>query len=232
VSGQVWRPGVLQRGSSVGAFSTVVRLVAPVALWLTMVGSVSASHSLPADPHYWDCNNDGSADDGCVKGYKAGTGWTSNHNDDFDWAFAEWSSETDFDPQSHTSGQAVYIDDRAIPCLPPSYAPDGHWPDTAVLACVKVTKTWRLDSYYDIGSSKTYMNYLVPWWIQLYGPPSPGTFSFTGVLTHELGHWVRLVDLAPCPVGPTMCGSVTASQSFALASLENDDINAANSVYP
>lgn len=61
-------------------------------------------------------------------------------------------------------------------------------------------------------------------------PPDPGLYDGEGVIAHELGHAVFLLDLS-CAPGPTMCGSSTAAQSFHLRSLAQDDKDAANAVY-
>lgn len=91
-------------------------------------------YKLPADLTYWDCNVDGFADDACVRGYKAGAGWGGSADTRFSEAFSQWSANTDFDPVASTSGQAVYKDDRNVPCL-------GSWVDyPTVLGVVCISK--------------------------------------------------------------------------------------------
>jgi hypothetical protein len=62
------------------------------------------------------------------------------------------------------------------------------------------------------------------------------TWSFRGILTHEIGHGIRLIDLydPDCSSGSqvyTMCGGVTINESWFLDDLTTDDINSANDVY-
>lgn len=215
---------VIALGSS---FRPFVLIALTVVLSIATASPAVASHSLPNVPRYWDCNNDGLADDGCVKGYKAGTGWGAFNNAGWQWGFDQWSDNTDFDPQAYTSGQAVYVDDRAT-CLTEG---DGHLSGTNILAITCTTATWRFDSYWDIGTAKIYFNPDVAFHSGPTLPPPPGTYSFHGVLTHELGHWVFLRDLS-CDPGPTMCGTANLSETYDISTLATDDINAANAVYP
>ena len=201
-------------------------------LVLALSGAVNTavgSHSLPSDPTYWDCNVDGFADDTCVRGYRAGTGWNSARIARFNEAFAEWSGDTDFDPVASTTGQAVYVNNNG--CV----ADWSPYP-FVILAAVCVSKVWRLDSYYRLTGTYTYFNPVLAdvglsWWTGA-GAPNPNTIHFGGTLVHELGHWVYLKDLG-CAAGVTMCNtSESEMDTFDQFSLETDDKNAANSVYP
>jgi len=78
------------------------------------------------------------------------------------------------------------------------------------------------------------------WSYSLNHPGDPNVWDFQGVLTHELGHAIRLIDLydSDCNFGPgmyTMCGDAADMGgypgSYRLRSITNDDIAGANTVY-
>ncbi len=85
-------------------------------------------------------------------------------------------------------------------------------------------------AYYEITGARIRFRISHNWH---YGDSSPASneYDFEGVLVHELGHTVRLLDLYSCS-GETMCGTTSAgTASYNLRTLANDDINAANAVY-
>ena len=141
-----------------------------------------------------------------------------------------------------TSGQPVYLD-RFGPCLP-----NGNWdgpvPGSVALAVVCRTHVWNPEfEYYQLKTTPTYFNhqmnlYGLSWWVGAGQPPAnqPLSIHFGGTLVHELGHWVRLIDLN-CPAGQTMCNSAgsgadsPAKDTTDQFSLEAQDIADANSVY-
>jgi hypothetical protein len=67
-----------------------------------------------------------------------------------------------------------------------------------------------------------------------------GHRDFQGVATHEIGHWLRLVDVQGSDPGcihnnqrDTMCGTFySEADSFFARTLTADDISSANTVYP
>jgi len=79
------------------------------------------------------------------------------------------------------------------------------------------------------------------WWIGSTLTSDAGRLDFQGVMTHELGHWIRLIDLydsASCTRTSldqmTMCGEVRADgrlDTWRYRSLHADDIASANDVY-
>ena len=81
--------------------------------------------------------------------------------------------------------------------------------------------------------------YMNPNWSWDFGTTSNSNLSYRGVTTHEIGHGVTLRDLGPsyginCLSGSsveTMCGEISASDTWYQYSLTNDDITSANVTY-
>lgn len=193
---------------------------------LGSLSAVSATHSVPSPLYFWDSNNNGTPDTTALFATASGT-WTTLQMTQLDAAAAQWRGNTSFDIQDNgvPSNHNVYVDGRTGPCL-------GSWPvGTFAVTCRNVQP--RFD-YYRIVDDDTYFNTTAP---------NHPTWNFSsaqilnaadlrGFLTHELGHWVRLVDLSQCgnPIA-TMCGFFTNPQSFDARTLSADDVAAANTVY-
>jgi hypothetical protein len=106
------------------------------------------------------------------------------------------------------------------------------------LAITCKIKTWHPEAspqYYRLHEVEIFFNNAPPpdwsWWYGGGEPPSSDQFMFQGLLVHELGHSVRLEDLA-CTPGDTMCGGMTSDGSYFARTLQTDDILAANEIYP
>lgn len=199
-----------------------------------------ATHSIPSPyRYYWDCNDDGYADDSCTFFRPGGPQWSQAQLDGLNAAFYHWRYKTDFDPYTNSNyTHEIFLQAQVQHLGCPDF---GTWADNpGVLAIVCRITTWHPDppgsipAYYRIHDDDTFFNPNKNWWYGGGAPPS-GTYHFQGVLTHEMGHWVRLVDL-PCYAGgtaPTMCGYVlSAADTYDQRTLESDDVQAANTVYP
>jgi hypothetical protein len=190
----------------------------------------TGTHSLPSTPEFWDCNFDHVSDDTCVKGYKAGNSWTPALSARFDDAFGEWRTNTQFDPKVDTSGQPVYRDRQAT-CVP-DWTPGGF----IILAAVCRVHQWDgIGEWWRITATPTYFNHQLIFsgltWETSANAPGPNEIHFGGTLVHELGHWIRLVDL-DCAAGATMCNaSMSEQDTFDQFSLTQDDIDGANFNY-
>ena len=206
-------------------------LTACVAL-MALAQPALAIHSLPPTPEFWDCNNDHIADDTCVKPRRAGVPWSVEAATRFAAVDDIWRNNTDFDPVENTSsGQNVYRD-RLASCISNWLQPDG-----LILGVVCRTHVWDpIGEWWRITNTPTYFNHRMPdyglaWYYGPGLPPNQNQVHFGGVAVHEMGHWVRLIDL-PCYPGETMCGGLAGPQdSLDLYSLSADDILAANAVY-
>jgi hypothetical protein len=89
--------------------------------------------------------------------------------------------------------------------------------------------------YYDISDSDIGIHTSAANWETNWAQaPAAGWTSLRGVLTHEIGHGVFLVDLN-CSSPDTMCGQMSdgsgAGSAWEKASLTSDDIWSANYVY-
>jgi hypothetical protein len=188
------------------------------------VGLVQANHSLPPFPIFWDVDNDGVAEaaDSAPAFQKLGNLWNATKEARFTEALAEWKNDTDFNPVKVASAVNGVRIDGAVP-----YCEENWDSVTVAVNCVAYTvRAWG----WDIHKSTVYLNEVHFNFSYDDDPPGPGLYDGAGVITHELGHAVLLLDLA-CTPGPTMCGSTSAAQSFHLRSLDADDISGANSVY-
>lgn len=195
-----------------------------------MIGSTSATHSVPAELMWWDLNNDGlrQASEGDVVYDTAGNDWTSTKEARLSEALAEWRNSTSYDPTVGTSSHYVYVDGRApSPCA-------SSWPAGATAAnCIAFTDR---GSYRDIGDSDIFLNEnaLLFNYSDSFSPAAQGRFDAEGVFTHEAGHGIFLMDLygaSNCPTETTMCGVTDAYDSRYYRDLTSDDIDSANFVY-
>lgn len=219
------------------AASLVLGVASPAA------GTHSASGYLNA-PWYWDKDINGAADD--PEPLKFGGGdWGPSKKDRVREAAAAWRNATDFDPTVATTHEnLVHIDGR----VPPSSCPGGGfttWPvGYLALACVtnylgasgcNCRRITDADFYFT-----NHPNYQWRYSSGAYSSPGASDYDFRGVLTHEIGHSIKLRDLFPedeaCGSTTdsfTMCGPISGyGDSFNRRGLETDDINAANSLYP
>ena len=88
--------------------------------------------------------------------------------------------------------------------------------------------------YYRITADKTYTNRAFRWcFVEDWTNGCPDTaYDFQGIVTHELGHWLRLVHAEPPTVNETMRATFTPLESFQARTLTTDDIESANFVVP
>lgn len=205
-----------------------------------------AGHSVPSPKWFWDPNNDGVAGPEPLV-TPAGGYWESVRLARLDAALAEWSTDTQFDPGRTTGGsQNAYVDGRVGPCTPGGSfnQPGGK------IILAQVCRSWAPIMVgddvvrYRITDLDVYFNMENPdspnWWIGSTLTTDPGRLDFQGVMTHELGHWVRLVDLGDSTSCTrtsddfiTMCGSVVDGRldTWRYRSLHADDVSSANIVY-
>ncbi len=169
---------------------------------------------------------------------RAAGNWTLEKITDVTTATGEWSGRTRFDPFIAGSGPASI---RVDGVFPPQCSGGWQAGDIAV-NCVHATarKDGQIIDFMDIWESHISID-LSPgnpgegW---NYGPDNPAgnEYDLRGVITHELGHAVLLIDLWPCAAGDaveTMCGGAAPGLfTVNLRTLTTDDINGANLVYP
>ncbi len=124
------------------------------------------------------------------------------------------------------------------------FDPAGDLVDETILAVNYRYQVFRTDpadnsKYYDIedwditfnttGSGHPAFTYSAA------GSSDADVFDFQGVVTHELGHAIFLLDLySGCHYGSameTMCGAIDGIQSTQLRSIQSDDISGAGIVY-
>lgn len=213
---------------------TLGALLASLLLLFAMVNPVGATHSVPSPRWFYDDDNDAIAEatDADPRFQKLGTGWTAAQTSRYQEALAYWQSATDFNPVYATSAvNGLYMDGR-------DPAQCGYtWADIPTAIGINCKNFSVKATYVDISQSWIYMNNDAFVFSAAYGAPQVGEYDLRGLMEHELGHSIRLVDLSGsnCPPGPSMCGSITpsnaAAQTYALRSLTSDDINAANLVY-
>jgi hypothetical protein len=200
---------------------------------------VQGTHSIPNPRWFWDANDDWVPDDGQVLVDAEGSAWTQAKLDRLNAAVDEWSTSTQFDPgRTVSGGHDYYVDGTQAPCW-------GAWDaETLQVTCgSQQARYYSQDPtvvhHYRITTRDTYTNQtFFTWW---YGSTHTGANNvadFQGVVTHELGHWLRLghVPGAQCLSGTaieTMCQYVfdVDDDSWRWRSLETDDVNAANTVY-
>ena len=201
---------------------------------------------MPTPLYFWD------PDDNAVAGPEPavdadGGYWSASHLNRLNEAVAEWTNDTHFDITTVSSGDhKAYVDGRLAPCLPPG---GYNQPTGTILAIVCRTVQSRTypgtsEVYYRIIDDDVYFNMenadSPNWWVGAAYPPDPGRLHFGGILTHELGHWIRLIDIPDSSCTHTaagfytMCGTVIDydQDSWRMTSLHADDISSANYVYP
>lgn len=239
------------------ALRTLLVLAIVAGSSLTAVNPVRGDHSVPDPRWYWDYNED-RARDPWVYVQPAGLDWTQGRLDDFYPAIVEWRT-TVFKPYLHDpSINDFYIDGRDPPewcgctnCW--SY----YTEFTSAVTCKKKEPVYGgcssqgcLYMAYRLTEVNTYLHREGSRYTAVQGrPPSfnfggPDTkdWRFRGIAAHELGHWLRLRDLDnvgqaddECTSGvgflATMCPPRNYSESIAVASLHQDDIDAADVVY-
>lgn len=209
-----------------------------------------ASHSAPAPLHFWDPNNDSFlGPEPAVD--PSGSLWTSALLARLNGAVAEWSTDTSFDMTVVGTGeQDAYVDGRDPPCISGTGYEVGGGIVIGVVCRKEDAKLYPGSSigYYDIYDFDMYfyMNTGATsepdWWVGTTLTPDAERLHFQGVATHELGHWIRLIDLAPSGCTYTSTGMYTmcgTSGSLAQARLDTwrqstlhaDDIAAANVIY-
>lgn len=203
-----------------------------VALSVILAGSANANHSVPNPRHFYDEDNDGIAEasDSDPAFQKLGNGWDIPKEQRYKESLDAWRLNTDFNPTLAVAAvNGLYVDGRnPVNCTTMTWAQLGN---PAGVTCQNED---FIVNHFDIIQSWVYLNTGIGvWWTGVSNAPA-GQVDLRGVMTHELGHTVLLLDLyggGNCPPGPTMCGSVTVDQTSALRSLASDDIGAANLVY-
>lgn len=123
---------------------------------------------------------------------------------------------------------------------------DGRQPACATFSSLILAVTCRTvqdaGAFWRITDMDTYFNTTSSghpnWSLADTNPQDPALADFEGVLTHELGHWLRLLDLDPaeCNLGVsmyTMCGDPgnLYPGTYRYRGLQQDDVDAANLVY-
>ena len=212
---------------------------------LVFPSEVGATHSLPSPLYFWDGNDNGTPS-GEPDFDSQGPYWSSDHLARRDAALLEWSSSTEYDPGHVADGpHNIFVDGR----LP---NPDNHpnclsdWTGLLAITCRIVQPRYNstYGAYYRITDQDIFFNMersgAPDWWVGSSVPPQSDRFDFGGVLTHELGHTVRLTHVPEngtnCPYTSsgfiTMCPSVSGNNdSYWARSLHSDDIAGANYVY-
>lgn len=216
-----------------------------LAVLLVVPSAVNATHSVPSPLYFWDGNDNG-VPSGEPDFDQQGPYWSSDHHARLMDALEEWSGRTDYDPGYVADGpHNIFVDGR----LPnPDNHPNclGSWGPILAVTCrivePRIFTTGFL--YYRIVDQDIFFNMeragAPNWWVGSGKPPDADRFHFGGVLTHELGHTVRLIhvpnDETNCPYTSsgmiTMCPSVSDNNdSYWIRTLHSDDIASANSVY-
>jgi hypothetical protein len=205
---------------------------------------VNANLSVPTPLWFWD------PDDNYAPGPEPkvdadGSYWSTSHLNRLNEVVAEWSGDTDFDIGTVGSGsQKAYVDGRLPPCSPDGFNPPGGTYLAVVCRAAELRSyPYQGGNYYRITDLDLYFNMENPdspnWWVGATYPPE-SRLHFAGVLTHELGHWVRLLDIPDSSCTHTaagfytMCGTVLDpdQDTWRMTSLHSDDIASANYVYP
>jgi hypothetical protein len=220
-------------------------VIAGLTLAASLVGAVSAlgSHSVGPHPRTWfDHNNDLIADAGVNVRPAGSANWTSGRKSRLAEAVNEWDGDTSWHPIEHTTVEpdSCYADDSCHGVWLDGDDPAGlfnfnppRYPAYNIRQVL--LRDMPGNDFYDIEDWDIFFNpsdfsftYTVG------GSTDPDVFDFRGVLTHELGHSLFLIDLVSCSAGAaveTMCGSGNGLTTNHLRSLTTDDINAANILY-
>lgn len=208
-------------------------------------GMALANHSIPQPLYFWD-PNDNSIPGPDPDFDNEGPSWSQSHINRLNEAVAEWSSKTSYDPGVADTSYNIFVDGREPPesCLPGNF----NQPGGTVLAITCRDVQARVYpgtsiGYYRIIDDDIYFNMENPdspnWWVGPGVAPDNNRIHFGGVLVHELGHTVRLIDLSGSTCVRTssdwitMCGTVNDLRldTWRYFSLHADDISAANAVY-
>lgn len=221
----------------------LILAVVLIAAGLTSPTPTTGTHMVPVPKYFWDPDQNGvPGPEPAVR--PAGGFWESVRLARLDAALAEWRNDTTFDPTRTSSGsQYAYVDGRDAPCLP------NGWDGFLAVVCrtqVAVVIGTSISSY-RITDLDVYFNMENPtspdWWIGSTFTTDFARVDFQGIMTHELGHWVRLTDVyddPSCADDPvdrmTMCGVFPPDDrgrygSWRSRSLHSHDISAANAVY-
>jgi hypothetical protein len=206
-----------------------------------------ALHSLPADPTFRSSADNGVPDPAAtLRTAGIDSYWTSVREDRLQYAVWQWDVYTDWNPtlnktaapadcQPSTSCQGIWIDGSALCGAFPFGLPAYN--------CVRVATRHDVEGaiWFDIEDWDIFFNTAAVghpnWCYSATCPQEPAVYDFQGVVTHELGHAIRLVDLAvaDCNYGPdmyTMCGQGNGyPDSTRLRTITNDDIAGANVTY-
>lgn len=211
-----------------------------VLLLVAQTSLAEGNHSVPSPRYFWDSNGNGRPDADWVRFRVGGNGWYDEARQRVGNAIDNWRNNTLYDIQSanvqnnyiilystttRCTAWSSYL--LAVTCrsnLGPYSGPEGTY--------YKLTDT-------DIYFNTSYHTF----WTGPYA--NYNYWDFYGILMHELGHTVRLIDLGdafctstdsygfyPAFQAYTMCSTpVNNEGSYRQRSLEDDDKNAANSVY-
>jgi hypothetical protein len=194
----------------------------------------SAMSDPPYPPDFWDADEDGWADDSEVIVRPAGPDWTDKKRGSLERAVDQWRSNTQYDPTyaEGTGPVGVYLDGRDLQgCL------GGLEPEDLAFTCTRMFHRVLPNRVYDdIFDSDITVNPSHPFaWGDVGYGSAPDKFSFQGVLTHEVGHTVRLTEeRGDCSAGadrPTMCPNANHEQSYQFRTIENVDIASADTWY-
>lgn len=229
-------------------FRLLLTVATAALLVVALPSGATATHSVPSPKYFWDPDNNN------IPGPEpkvdpSGGFWESLRYARLDAALAEWTNDTQFDPSRVSTGnQDAYVDGTVGPCLPNGTF---NQPTGTVLAVVCRQQTAIFQgpgptlTHYRLTDLDVYFNMENPdspdWWIGSTLTSDPGRLDFQGVMTHELGHWIRLIDVydsTSCTRTSegqqTMCGDVRADgrlDTWRYRSLHSHDISSANAVY-
>lgn len=218
-------------------------------------GFAAATLSVPT-PHYcWDVGNNGSPDADAYTIRTAGndTYWTTGRQDRIVAAITEWDDDTPWNPNYDLSaGPADCL--ASLTCH--GLWIDGSQPPAACGGAFVIGELARncrksddrVDAegtpYTDIKDNDIYFftsgSGHPTWTYSSTGSIDDDVYDFQGILTHEIGHSIRLYDLgvmgrpacAPGGTLETMCGVIpTGWQSTQQRTLVADDKTSADVVY-
>jgi len=226
---------------------TLIVAVLAVAVFGFTAGPAQANLlSVPNPLWFWDGNDDG-VPSGPPDFDSKGPYWSASHLNRLNEATAEWRTKTSFNPGvADGTGHNIYVDGR----LPPTDCSFPGWVQGGGLVLAVTCKhyqerTFPARHWYRLIDDDIFFNMEVStspdWWVGAAKPAETTRFDFGGVLTHELGHTVRLVHVYDpadnCVEGAstwiTMCPYTPAdnNDTYWSRSLHADDISGANYVY-
>lgn len=208
-----------------------------------LVGLISAqpvlgSHLLPNPRWWWDLNDNRLSDatDSIIGFGSAGVNWTQEKHNDVVSAVAAWSSGTDYNPFDATGGGTIRGTIRVDTTEP--WCISNYVPGIVGVTCRRGTPISEggTISFYDITDMDIGINSEDYQWNYGSDDPAGNQWDFRGVLTHELGHTARLVDVYYPNCGNpiyTMCGEGTlGSFTKQLRTLTSHDVTDVNTLYP